>query len=230
MLRLGEKRVTYRMADGTVQDDIGADPAQHLGSLQHRVLTPRRQRCLAKGVCVRADPRIGDREFRVERRRRVRDIADIGGAGPLPGKDAILLEADRCEMDARALGEDRVGTEIEVGLLLIELQLAAGCKCGCFEDRTKATVHRAQILTVARTGQELAAGELRDDVRSGAALDDEPVHARVVAQLLAPQRDTVVCVHKRVQGVDAVVGIPGGMGSLATECPLPMRACERVLD
>jgi len=55
---------------------------------------------------VRPDAQVGNREFRVQRRRRIGDIADISGPGALPREDLILLETDAGEMQARALGEN----------------------------------------------------------------------------------------------------------------------------
>src|SRR6202051_3430445 len=178
---------------------------------------------------MRAGALVSDREFRVEGRRRVRNVADVGGAGALPWDDAILDEPHSSEVQAGALGEDRVRTEVEVGLLLVELQFAAGCLGGRLENRLKAGVHAAQVVAVARPRQKFATGELRDDVRSRAPLDDESLHSRVVAQLLAPERNTVVRVHERVQRVDSLVRMSRGVSRLATERPLPVSARQCVL-
>src|SRR4029077_9145518 len=108
-----------------------------------------------------------------------------------PWDDMVLGEPDGREVPAGALGEDRVRTEIEVCLLLVELQFTAGCLCGRLEDRSETRVHAAQVVAVARACQKFATREFRNDVRSRAPFDDEPVHPRIVAQLLAPERNAV---------------------------------------
>ena len=72
-------------------------------------------------------------------------------------------------------------------------------------------VHLREVRLVGGPDHEPADGAVGDDVRRGAALDDDPVHARVRAQLLAPEPDRLEEEQERVERVPAHPRVGGGM-------------------
>ena len=84
----------------------------------------------------------------------------------------------------------------------------------------------AKSASLGRPDHEPPDRPARNDVRRGAALEDDPVDARVRPQLLAPESDAVQQHHHRVEGVEALPRIRGRMRLTARERDVDVLARE----
>src|SRR5215470_4757244 len=164
----------------------------------------------------------------MDRREHLAHVAAVGRAVAGLAVVRIDREADHAEVLLEEIRHGPVRLERVVhDLLGGHLGAAARRRGGAVGAGREPAEQLLAVVFGERAQVEIGARVLGDDVRLVAALDDDPVHARVGPELLAHLVEPDEELDHRVQRVHAAPRPGGGVGGLAVELGLDLDDAER---
>ena len=151
----------------------------------------------------------------------VGDVPHVGRAGILPGDRIDRVDAEPPQVLFEERGQDAVVAQIAVRVFVEgQLDAAPGRQRGGLEDVFDFLDELLHVRFVPSAHQEFPAGPFRHDVGRGSALFEEAMQAGALLDVLAEHADAVVGEHERVERVDALLRVTGGVGGAADELEL----------
>ena len=143
------------------------------GRGDHHVVRARRRGGRPELDRVHRRAALADRHLGVDRRQDLADVAHIGAAEQVVGR--ILLDAAGGEVRREPVAEHAVGAHRRRAAGEDGLALAAGRGRGRLHEFVEAPLHRLEVALVGAADHEPADRPGGNDVRCGAALEDDSV-------------------------------------------------------